>query len=143
MRSLIPPNVPTSVVVIFALLALGFGGAATSLSVQRWQTKRAAETDARELTDGDVQRGKDAFARHGCGACHAIKAHDGADGQVGPPLDGIAVRAFLAGDQPNDPARMMAWIQHPQARRPGVGMPEMGLTDAEARDLAAYLYTLR
>jgi cytochrome c1 len=72
-----------------------------------------------------------------------LLAVDGADGQVGPALDKVARRAFLAGDQPNDPTHMIAWVQHPQAMRPGVGMPELGLGDQEARDLAAYLYTLR
>ena len=136
-------KLPASVAFTLALLALGFVGAGVSLGVQRWQTQRAAEDAARELTGGDPQRGKAAFRRHGCGACHAIRGVDGADGRVGPGLDKVAVRAFLAGDQPNDPQHMIAWVQHPQAQRPGVGMPEMGLSDAEARDVAAYLYTLR
>jgi cytochrome c len=134
---------PVSLVFTMGLLVLGAAGGALSLGIQRWQTQRFAESTARELTGGEPRLGKAAFRRHGCGACHAIRGVDGADGQVGPALNGIALRAFVAGDQPNDPQHMIGWVQHPQARRPGVGMPEMGLTDAEARDVAAYLYTLR
>jgi cytochrome c1 len=68
---------------------------------------------------------------------------DRAVGAVGPPLDKLATRAFLAGTQPNDAAHLEAWIQHPQAVEPGVGMPEMDVSPSESRDLAAYLYTLK
>jgi cytochrome c2 len=125
------------------LLALGFAGAATSLAVQRWQSKSHAAATAHELTGGDARLGKIAFRDHGCGGCHSITAFEGADGKVGPALDGVAARSFIAGDLPNDPQHLIAWIQHPQAHKPGVGMPETGLTDAQARDVAAYLYTLK
>jgi cytochrome c2 len=137
------PRIPGSLILVFGLLALGAAGAAASLGVQRWQTQERAEAAAREMTGGEAGRGKLAFARRRCGACHSLLAVDGADGQVGPALDKVARRAFLAGDQPNDPTHMIAWVQHPQAMRPGVGMPELGLGDQEARDLAAYMYTLR
>lgn len=136
-------RLPGSLVLTCGLLALGVLGGAVSLGVQRWQTQRQAEAVAHALTGGDATRGKLAFSRYRCGACHSIRALEGADGQVGPPLDKIAVRAFLAGSQPNDAAHMIAWVRHPQAVEPGVGMPDMGLTDPEARDVAAYLYTLR
>lgn len=132
-----------ALVLVFGLLAAGFTGGAASLAIQRWQTQQSAAAAAHELTGGDPDRGKTAFTAHGCGACHAIRNVVTAQGQVGPALDGIAARGFLAGGQPNEPERMIAWIQHPQALQPGVGMPETGLTDAEARDVAAYLYTLR
>jgi len=127
----------------FVLVVLGFAAGATSLGVQRWQTQRRAETAAHELTGGDVQRGKAAFLRHGCGACHAIRNLQPAQGGVGPPLNGVATRAFLAGRLANDPQQLTAWVRHPQALQPGVGMPDTGLSEAEARDVAAYLYTLR
>jgi cytochrome c2 len=125
------------------LVALGFASGAASLVVQRVQTQRQAEINAHELTAGDPQRGKAAFVRHGCGGCHAIRNVQPAAGQVGPPLDGVASRAFLAGTLSNDPQHMIAWVRHPQALQPGVGMPETGLSETEARDVAAYLYTLR
>jgi cytochrome c2 len=132
-----------ALILVCSLLAVGFTGGAASLAVQRWQTQQSAAASAHELTGGDVERGKAAFSAHGCGACHSVRNVVTAQGQVGPALDGVAARAFLAGGQPNAPDRMVAWIHHPQALQPGAGMPDSGLTDAEARDVAAYLYTLR
>jgi cytochrome c len=136
-------KIPGSLVLTFGLLALGGLCGAVSLGVQRWQTQRTAEQTAHELTGGDARQGKSTFKRYRCGACHAIRASEGADGQVGPALNTVTARAFLAGEQPNDPAHMIAWIQHPQALRPGSGMPDLGLSDQEARDIAAYLYSLK
>lgn len=137
------PRLPPAVLFAFGLVILGFAAGATSLGVQRWQSQQRAVTAAHELTGGDARRGKAAFVRHGCGACHAIRNVQPAQGQVGPALSGVAARAFLAGRLPNDPQQLTAWIRHPQALQPGVGMPDAGLTEAEARDVAAYLYTLR
>ena len=134
---------PGSLVLTFGLLAAGGLAGGGSLGVQRWQTQQQAERTAHELTGGDPRQGESAYKRFNCGACHAIRGVERADGRVGPALDKISGRAFLAGDQPNDPAHMIAWIQHPQAVRPGTGMPELGLGDQEARDIAAYLYTLK
>jgi cytochrome c1 len=37
----------------------------------------------------------------------------------------------------------MLWIQHPRQVEPRTAMPEMGVTEQDSRDIAAYLYTLR
>ena len=66
-----------------------------------------------------------------------------ARGMVGPPLTNIASRVYLAGRLPNTPANMERWIQQPHAIDDKTAMPETGVTDADARDIAAYLYTLR
>jgi cytochrome c len=62
---------------------------------------------------------------------------------VGPPLVAIAVRTYLAGELPNTPANMQEWIRHPRVVEPRTAMPDTGVTDGDARDIAAYLYTLR
>ena len=62
---------------------------------------------------------------------------------MGPPLGGIAARTYLAGRLSNTPRHMIRWIQHPQQVARGTAMPEMGITEGDARDIAAYLYTLR
>jgi cytochrome c2 len=93
-------------------------------------------------TGGDSDRGKLAMRRYGCGTCHTIPGVRGANGQVGPPLEGIATRAYVAGVLPNTPDQMIRWIQHPQAVDSRKAMPEMGVSDSDARDIAAYLYTL-
>lgn len=98
---------------------------------------------ARQLTGGDPHAGKAAIARYGCGGCHEIPGVDNASGLVGPSLAKIADRVILAGHLPNQPDNMIRWIQDPQGAAPGTLMPNMNVTDRDARDIAAYLYTLR
>jgi cytochrome c1 len=38
---------------------------------------------------------------------------------------------------------MIAWLRNPQKILPGNAMPDMQLTQEQARDIAAYLYTLK
>lgn len=99
--------------------------------------------EAAELTGGNPDRGIETIGHYGCAACHTIPGIRGATALVGPSLDRIASRSYLAGRIQNTPANMMRWIQHPQAIERGTVMPEMGVTDTDARDIAAYLYTLR
>jgi cytochrome c2 len=100
-------------------------------------------TDAEMLTGGSVSRGRTAIGKYGCAACHTIPGITGATATVGPPLTQIAVRQYLGGHLVNTPDNMMKWLQHPQQIDPKVAMPEMGVTHQDARDIAAYLYTLR
>ncbi|MET0313207.1 MAG: c-type cytochrome [Hansschlegelia sp.] len=79
----------------------------------------------------------------GCGGCHEIPGVDGAEGRVGPPLKGVGGRTFLAGMIRNTPENMVAWLKDPQAIAPGNAMPNMGLSDKDARTIAFYLDRLR
>jgi len=103
--------------------------------------------DAREaalLTDGgDAERGRAAIRRHGCGSCHTIAGVPGARSLVGPPLAGMAERAYVAGVVENTPLNLQRWIRDPQGVDPRTAMPNLGVTETEARDIAAYLYILR
>lgn len=96
-----------------------------------------------DVPGGDPGQGRQAIARYGCGSCHEIAGVAGADGKVGPPLTGIADRQYIAGMLPNTPENLVHWIRDPQAVVPGNVMPDMGVTEPDARDIAAYLYTLR
>jgi cytochrome c1 len=78
-----------------------------------------------------------------CGACHMIPGIKGADGLVGPPLTLFARRSYVGGEAPNTPPNLIRWIQDPQSIEPGTAMPDLGLNEQQARDVAAYLYTLR
>jgi cytochrome c1 len=62
---------------------------------------------------------------------------------VGPPLIQWSRRAYLAGRLPNTPSDLVHWIVAPQAIEPGTAMPMLGVSVEEARNIAAYLYTLR
>jgi cytochrome c2 len=99
--------------------------------------------EAEKLTGGRVASGRAALRARGCGTCHQIPGIEAAEGQVGPSLEGIAGRSYLAGRLENTPLGMIRWIQHPQAIVPGNVMPDLGLPEQEARDMATYLYTLR
>lgn len=92
---------------------------------------------------GDSERGRTALDGFGCGTCHEIPGVRGAVGAVGPPLTRFALRAYIAGQLPNQPENLIRWVQNPQAVEPGTAMPNLGVGPAVARDMAAYLYTLR
>jgi cytochrome c2 len=105
--------------------------------------ERRDTDEAERLTGGDAKRGMAAIQTYGCGGCHSIRGVRGATGLVGPPLDNIASRVYLAGHLPNSPANMVRWIRYPQQVDPRNAMPDMGVSERDARDMAAYLYTLR
>jgi cytochrome c len=103
----------------------------------------AMASTEKTVPGGNVQRGAQLIPQYGCGSCHTIAGIDGAKGLVGPPLTGIADRAYIAGMLANNPDNMVTWIMHPQQVVPGNAMLDLGVSDADARDIAAYLYTLR
>jgi cytochrome c len=103
----------------------------------------AACKQDRKATGGDPNRGKEAIERYGCNACHNIPGVLGPKGMVGPPLDHMASRALIAGKLPNNPQTMIDWLQDPPKYDPQASMPNLGITPAESRDIAAYLYTLK
>jgi len=102
-----------------------------------------AEEEAARLTGGDPRKGAVLIRKYGCAACHTIPRIEGARGMIGPPLNGIAARTYLGGQLPNTPDNMMRWIEDPQGIERGTAMPNLGVSNAEARHIAAYLYTLR
>lgn len=104
---------------------------------------RASGDNRYQLSDADADRGRNAIRKYGCGSCHNIPGVGGATGMVGPPLGQIAQRIYIAGVLPNEPDNMIRWIENPQAVDPKTAMPYMGVTPRDARDIAAYLYTLR
>ena len=96
---------------------------------------------AAAITGGDPRRGEAMFIKYGCGGCHGVKHVRKASGAVGPPLDGVAVRAVLAGKLSNTPENMQHWIRDPQAISPGTAMPDLDVGERDARDISAFLYT--
>lgn len=104
----------------------------------------AVAHDTNVVVNGDAGRGRALIVsgQYGCAACHAISGVRNARGIVGPRLDGFARRSFIAGVAPNRPGQLVAFLQDPPAIAPGTAMPMLGLTETEARDVAAFLYTL-
>ena len=92
---------------------------------------------------GDARLGQTEIRKYGCNSCHEISGVPGARGLIGPRLDSIRQRYYLAGELPNTPDNLMLWIEHPRQVEPQTAMPEMGVTEQDSRDIAAYLYTLK
>lgn len=92
---------------------------------------------------GNAQQGKELIRSYGCGACHIIPGIRTARGLVGPPLFYFSERTMIAGELPNTPPNLVRWIQNPQNVEPKTAMPNLGLSQEQAYDIAAYLYTLR
>jgi mono/diheme cytochrome c family protein len=91
---------------------------------------------------GDAQRGKHALFQYACNACHVIPGVTGAPVHVGPPLAGIARRALIAGTLPNTPDNLALWLRETQRVKPMTAMPQLGVGEQDARDIAAYLGSL-
>jgi cytochrome c2 len=102
----------------------------------------AEEPAPLRVVGGDPARGQAVMLAAGCGACHVIPGVRGAVSWVGPPLTEWARRGYVGGRLPNAPENLVAWLLDPEAISPGSAMPSLGLTEAEARDAAAYLFTL-
>jgi cytochrome c len=125
--------------------------ALASVAVVLLMSASAACADVRDaaggastaMTDGDPARGRVLLRTYGCETCHTIPGVVGADARVGPPLAGIADRSYIAGVLTNAPDNMMRWILDPPSVDSLTAMPNVGVTRADARHIAAYLYTLR
>ncbi|MGH7230925.1 MAG: c-type cytochrome [Nitrospiraceae bacterium] len=70
--------------------------------------------------------------KYGCNGCHKV-GEDG--GKVGPELDRAGFRL--------NPTWVYRWVRYPQAMKPETRMPNLGLSDADAKAVTMYLTTLR
>lgn len=120
-------------------LAICFLSTNCTLDTQFDNVKRVAH----ELTGGSADRGRKAIEKYGCGACHTIPGVRGANALVGPPLNRIASRTYIAGVLTNTPENMHRWIRNPAAVDPLTAMPNLGIGDPDVNDIVTYLYTLK
>lgn len=100
------------------------------------------EAATRRVVGGDPGRGRILAQTYGCGACHRASGIGMARGGVGPDLHGFATRGYIAGILSNTPGALVSWLRDPPAHAPRTAMPDMGISHSDARDLAAWLYTL-
>jgi sulfur-oxidizing protein SoxX len=96
----------------------------------------------RQIPGADPKRGLELIEHVGCGACHVIPGLAWPQGAVGGSLEGFAERPLIAGRLPNQPATLVAWLRDPPSLSPETAMPPTPLSEAQARDVAAYLYSL-
>lgn len=104
------------------------------------QIRKDRQADAISLTGGDPTNAPALLIRYGCASCHKISGVAVPGGLVGPPLDGIRARVYIGGMLRNSPSNLERWIVNPHAFNPNTAMPATGITPAEARDVAAFLY---
>lgn len=97
---------------------------------------RVSET--REMPERD--RGAQLIRAYGCGACHRIPDVRGARGNVGPSLERLPERVYLAGFLPNTPENLARWIREPQSIAQATAMPDLGISADDAAAMAAYFY---
>jgi len=91
------------------------------------------------MTGGTPSLGREKIRRYGCPSCHTIPGIPEADSLVGPPLTKIAGRTYIGGVLTNTPENMIRWIQNPQGVDPLTAMPNLGVSEEDARDMAGYL----
>lgn len=118
-------------------------GLSLSLLLGAGCSSLVSSTPTYNIPGADANRGRQAMTEYGCIACHTIPGVTRADASVGPPLTGWAKRSSIAGEFPNKPEYLIAWIQDPQKLRPGTIMPDVGVPEVVARDMSAYLYSLK
>ena len=106
-------------------------------------SKKQLEEAATLTGGGNAEAGRVEIRKYGCNSCHTIPGVSGARALIGPPLEDVARRYYIAGELQNTPGNLMLWIQHPRHIEPHTAMPEMGVTEQDSRDIAAYLYTLK
>jgi cytochrome c oxidase assembly factor CtaG len=117
--------------------------AASAAALAALALSGCARAEGSIVPGGNVERGRESIGAAGCGSCHTVAGVTGAHGLVGPPLTGVASRSMIAGELPNTPENMERWIMNPPAVEPGTAMPNSHVSEQEARDIVAYLYTLR
>ena len=92
---------------------------------------------------GDPRRGKALLAQFQCGSCHHIPDVEAAHGKAGPSLAEFGLRSYIAGRWPNQQSNLVRWISVPRSMDAASLMPDMGVSDEDARHMAAYLYSLK
>ncbi len=129
-----------TVALVSVLLALSAAGI---IAYGYEDQRRELERRAADLTGGSPSAGREAVLRYGCESCHSIPGVPRANGLVGPPLGGIASRVYVAGVLQNTPDNLVLWLRDPQGVDPKTAMPSLGVSEDDARHIAAFLYTLK
>jgi cytochrome c2 len=94
--------------------------------------------------DPQVTHGRELISQYGCNVCHVVPGVQGPQGQLGPSLAGVASRPTISnGAVQNTPDNVAKFIRNPAEMNPQSRMPPIGIPDADARAIGAYLQTLK
>ncbi len=106
-----------------------------------WLANMAAP--ARAPMSAAARAGEQQFMNDQCASCHMIAGTGASYADVGPNLSHLATRRTLAAlTIPNTPTWLARWIRNPQAIKPGVRMPDLGLNGTQVTEIVDYLETL-
>jgi len=130
------------VILIGMLIAIVIAAVGTYI-YQQFRQDIEQEQAAVAATGGDPALGRRYLAQFGCGGCHSTPGVEAATGQVGPELGGMARRVYIAGVLTNTTDNLIRFIVDPKSVDDKTAMPKTGITAEQARDVAAYLYSLR
>ncbi|TVR70089.1 MAG: cytochrome c [Sphaerobacteraceae bacterium] len=95
-----------------------------------------------EVDGGDPAIGEELVVSYDCASCHYIPGFPESSGHDAPGLQLWPNRAFVAGAAPNRPENVISFLMEPDSIQPGSGMPNLGISEEEARHIAAYLFTI-
>ena len=121
---------------LVVVVALVLGGAGGNYLRDEQQTR----LNATRMTGGEPEKAQAAIKQYGCAACHDIPGLKWPGGLAAPALSGVAQRLYLGGAVENTPDNLVRWIVNPKEFSTKTAMPVTGITEAEARNVAAYLY---
>ena len=122
-----------------ALVAVVLG---VAIVIAAWTTRENWDRDVDPIVSARSTHGKELVLRYGCTSCHVLPLA-APEGAVGPPLTHIGSQSYIAGSFPNHEIWMTLWIENPQRLKPGTAMPNLDISERDARDIATYLATLR
>jgi cytochrome c len=124
------------------LALLGIVSAMVAFNFLRRGFHPARQQSVWQIPGARPERGPELIRTHGCVACHVMRGST-ARPHVGPSLEHLPDQLYLAGTLPNTPENLVQWIQHPERIRPGTAMPDLGIGEQDAEDIAAYLLNSR
>ncbi|MFQ5788091.1 MAG: c-type cytochrome, partial [Thermodesulfobacteriota bacterium] len=86
----------------------------------------------KQFLPDDIERGKELFEENGCIACHILGK---SGGYIGPQFNTVGDRL--------KPGWIFKWLLNPQLYKADTISPNYGLSEDEARALAAYLSSMK
>ncbi|MGN6551166.1 MAG: c-type cytochrome [Pararhizobium sp.] len=134
---------PGGLAVLSGAVVLCLAAAVVAALVLRAGTASERQEWLLGLTGGDPARAPRLMVENGCAGCHVIPGVPGANGRTGPALVDLGQQKFIAGTLPNTPDSLVAFVRDARRFVPHGAMPSTGISEADARAIAAYLYQLR
>ncbi|WP_437688164.1 c-type cytochrome [Sorangium sp. So ce176] len=116
--------------------------------IAAYLTRDRRERPSVSLEGASAARGRALYEAKGCGTCHAFTGVTGVTAVAPVKAMEKETRAAVAlapdlrvARDRIEPADLVAWVLDPGAIKPGTPMPQVPMSPAEARDIAAFVMT--